>query len=941
MDFWRFARDASLGSPLTGHYQPLLVLLSFVTATLGAFAGLAVVGRILAAQRRQLRLTWLAVGSVAMGTGIWAMHFIGMLAFVLPEPVSYDLTLTLLSMVPAMVGSAAALAAMSRKSIETWRLHRGGLAMAVGIGIMHYTGMEAMRMGATLRYHPGLFLGSIAVAYALATLALFVRFAVYGAHRSNPAIRTAAALVMGGAVTGMHYTAMAAARFYPSTDPHPEASPLSPEGFALLLTGGGLLVVGLTLIGDLVDRRLAAASQSVRDTAARHRAVLETMMDSVVTFDEAGAIESVNPAGERMFGGHGDAIVGRPIGALVPTIDRAMLATLGEVVDDTAGCRRAAEAVRLDGAALSVELAISRMTIDLHRRFSAVIRDLTEQKRAEADRARHLRQLEASGRELAEARDRAESAARAKSEFLAVMSHEIRTPMNGILGVAQLLLDSPLSEEQTEQVRILHSSGKALLAIINDILDFSKIEAGKLLIEAVPFDLHAVVGEVADIMAPVAAGKGLELAVRFGEPVPRYLVGDPGRLRQVILNLVSNAIKFTATGHVLVEVVGTRLGEMASVQVTVQDTGIGIEPSVQEKLFAPFTQADTSTTRKYGGTGLGLAIARRIIELIGGEIGVRSRAGEGSTFWLEVRLPTSDPVNPLPQAVDLRGVHTLVVDDLDINRAILVEQLSRWGMRVESAVGATEAMTRFRAAAAAGDPYQVAIVDYLMPVADGLELGARVRATAGLGDPALMLLTSSAQAGDGDRARAAGFGSYLVKPAAPDALRNALGRLLPLTEGSTSPAAAAASPAPPTATRVRRSREPSPRVLLAEDNAVNRIVAVKMLEKLGCRVDVAADGNEAVALYQRLPYDIVFMDCLMPDLDGYEATRQIRASEHGARRTPIIALTANALADDRERCLAAGMDLHLAKPVTLEALGTALDAALSARGRAPALPTSG
>jgi PAS domain S-box-containing protein len=657
---------------------------------------------------------------------------------------------------------------------------------------------------------------------------------------------------------------------------------------------------------DVTGRK--KAQETLAESEARFRTLFDQTAIGVCVADLDRRLIETNTAYQEITGYSAEELVGMSTLELTHPEDRAHDTGSRRTFasDDSDNYRREKRYVCKDGRVVWANAA-SSLVRDEHgepRFIMGVVEDVTERKRAQA--------------ELEKAKEEAEAANRAKSDFLANMSHEIRTPMNGVIGMSDLLADTDLDSEQREYVGTVRSSGETLLSLINDVLDFSKIEAEKVELENIVFDLRTSVEDTAVLLAGRAQSKGLEIASLVDYDVPTTLSGDPGRLRQVLTNLLGNAIKFTEEGEILLK---AELCEETENEVLVlfeiRDTGIGLDEEQMEHLFESFVQADTSTTRRYGGTGLGLAISERLAKLMGGGIRVESEPGEGSTFYFTARFEKhSSEVSPgsRPRA-NLRGLKALIVDDNATNRAVLRQQITPWGMEVDDARGGAEALEKLRSAAERDEPYDIALLDMQMPQMDGLGLARSIKRERDISAARLVLVTSMGQRGDGEEARKAGIEAYLTKPVRQAQLYD----ILSMVMGSDEEKVSLQNERPLVTAHTLKEAEAQSRarILLVEDNEVNQKVAARTLEKLGYRVDISEDGEEAVEAVSRTDYAAVVMDIQMPKMDGYEATAEIRGRESAAgdERIPIIAMTANALHGDREKALEAGMDDYIAKPV--------------------------
>ena len=684
---------------------------------------------------------------------------------------------------------------------------------------------------------------------------------------------------------------------------------------------------------DVTER--VKAEETLRISEARLRAITESAQDAIVMIDPAGDISFWNPGAERIFGYTGEEAIGQSLHKLlVPeryreahyaAFARFLETGEGGVVGKTVDL----DGIRCDGTEVPVELSLSALRLEGKWHAVGIMRDITERRQAEAKLAQSREELERANEALQasilRANDMAmaaESANIAKSQFLANMSHEIRTPMNGVIGMTGLLMDTDLDDDQRHYAEIVQSSGAALLDLINDILDFSKIEADRLELEELDFDLRTSMDEFAELLALRAQEKGVEFICGIDPDVPVLVRGDPGRLRQILINLTGNAIKFTSEGEVAVRVsLVSETEDNTTLRFAIQDTGIGIPHDKVGLLFNAFQQVDASTTRKFGGTGLGLAISKRLAELMGGEVGVESEEGKGSTFWFTATVGKQKITErPLPpQLESLKGKRMLIVDDNATNRQVLSLMLNSWGVPHEEADCGERAIELLHQAVREANPFVMAILDMQMPGMDGEALGKLVRNTPELRDTKLVMMTSIGRRGDALRFGSVGFSAYLTKPVKQSELHDTLATVL-------SGAAMARDEVGPeklvTRHSIREDQRARYRILLAEDNIVNQKVGLKILEKLGYRADAVANGREAIAALEMTRYDIVLMDVQMPVMDGFEATEAVRACEEEtqAPRLPIIAMTAHAMKGDRERCHERGMDDYVPKPVKPETL---------------------
>jgi two-component system, sensor histidine kinase and response regulator len=909
LDRWFRPAGVPSEAAFIGHYDVALVALSFLMAILASFGALSLSGRITASRNRRGYFAWVAGGAASMGLGIWAMHFIGMLAFSLPCGLSYDPWQTVLSIFPGMLASGVALELVSRSGRVSMRnLILGSILMGGGIGAMHYSGMDAVRLPGILRYDTRLVALSVFVAVAFAFVALSMRCVPWLRAGLREYSILGSAVVMGCAIANMHYTAMHAALFFPDATSANSSAAVDPTVLVILISGLAVFTIAIVLaagfagaqaetaqrLKEEVAQRLDLEQEAIRGRA-RLQAIFDSVADAILTVTPEGVIRQWSPAAERIFGYTTEDAVGSELSLLVR--EAVMLGVV-----DAADSGREATGRRKDRTVFPVDLSISQVVAGDELLFTVIIRDISERKYAEE--------------QLIAARKQADSANEAKSLFLANMSHEIRTPINAIIGMAHLVAKTELQPRQRDFVQKIQHSSRHLLAIVNDILDFSKIEAGHLALENTEFDLEDTLVSVGDVVSERAMSKGLEVVFDVAPDARTQVVGDSLRLGQILINFANNAIKFTEQGEIDITVRQTGETETAvELTFSVKDTGIGISPEQQTRLFQSFQQADLGITRRYGGTGLGLAISKRLAELMRGRVGVESEVGKGSTFWASVWLGKGTIRKRRPAlSVELRKKRLLVVDDNANARTAIVGMLASNGFVVEAANSGTTAVDAMQKSIAAAKPFDVVFVDWRMPGIDGVETIRRIRGLT-TAPPAFVLVTAYGREEVLRLADQAGLSEILVKPVNRsvlfDAAMRALGEERPAFDPSLNGTDS-------------RAKLQGLKILVAEDNEINQEVARELLASVGISVDVVDDGAQAVERLKTASYDLVLMDMQMPVVDGIEATKTIRRDPAFAD-LPIIAMTANAMEADRQACLAAGMNDHVGKPVDPEELYAVLE----------------
>jgi PAS domain S-box-containing protein len=914
------------GPALVESYDYRLAAVSVVISVLAAYAALDLAGRVSAA-RGFARYVWLTCGAVAMGMGVWSANYIAISALRLPVPVLYDWQTVLLSMAEAISFSGVALFVVSRKTMGAPGAILGSLLMGSGLSWMHSIAIEAMRLPAIAQFSRGLVDLSIVLAVVVSRMALSLLFGLRHTAASWDKRKGGAALSIGLALAAINFVAIAAVKFIPAASASwvpvytINISALSVAGVTVIT----FVVLGIAILLSVADWRYWTEQQLLD-------AFLENIPDRVYFKDLESRFIRISRSKAITLG------LERPEQAIhMSDADHFHSKHASQALADEQEIIRTGkpivskeeEVVWPDGHSSWV-LANKAPLRDRQGHIigtMGISHDITERKLAERELATKAEELARANAALERLAEVAKAASQAKGDFLANMSHEIRTPLNGIMGMTDLALETELTSEQREYMETVKLSADSLLSVINDVLDFSKIEAGKMDLEEIEFDLHDCIEGALKTLALRADEKGLELLCEVSQEVTETLAGDPGRLRQVLINLIGNALKFTIEGEVGLKVHTELLEDkFVTLHFTVSDTGVGIPPAKVKTIFESFSQADTSTTREFGGTGLGLTISQRLVEMMGGRIWVESELGVGSQFHFTARLRTDVAQSAAQGPADaeiLRGVKVLIVDDNRTNRRVLNGMLWRWGMKPTDASDGEQALEELLAAQAKNEPFDLVLTDMHMPKMDGFSFVEKINQTPGLCTATIMMLTSGGQRGDAARCGAMSIAAYLLKPIRKAELREAIVRVLNANGHSRAVPKASSSAQRPAATRgSQRSLE----VLLVDDIVVNQKLAKRLLEKRGHQVVVASSGREALAALEPRSFDLVLMDVQMPDMDGLEATRLIREKEKfSGEHQLVIAMTALVIKGDRERCLAAGMDGYLSKPIRITELDDVLN----------------
>ena len=1013
---------------MQAQYDLWIVTLSYVVAVIASYVALDMASRVSGSSGARGRY-WFIGGSLAMGAGIWSMHFVGMLAFSLPIPVPYDVGITLLSLLFAILASGVALFTINRGRLTFKRLLAAGTVMGSGIALMHYTGMFALEVFPRPTYEPRLFVLSLVIAIGASIAALWISFQLKSETMLSAFWKRAgSALVMGMAIWGMHFTAMAAAVFAPNTICLGDPDTIDNRWLATTVGFCTFLFLATTLLVSMFDTRMAVRRAKLEQEADRF---FNQSLNLLCTAGFDGYFKRLNPAWETTLGFRIGQLLSKPFLDIVHPDDHATVMaavqrlTQGESTTSVeCRCRHADGSwrdtlwnatpspdgsgfyatgnditerkqveralrqsetqfvnafeygpigkalVAPDGRFLRVNHALSDITgypeqallgktfqqithpedlstdveyvrqvlaneipsYQMEKRYLradggvvwvllsvSLVRDVQGQPLHFISQIQDITQRKLLEHEWRRAKETAEQASRAKSEFLANMSHEIRTPMNAIIGMTDLLCDTSLTDRQSEYAETIRSSGLHLLTIINDILDISKIEAGKLTLEHAPFDLRRCIEDALGLVAFPAEEKLLDLSYLIEPGTPEGLIGDGGRVRQILANYLSNAVKFTPSGEVEVRVVSRPLGERRhEFTFSVRDTGIGIPAEKQALLFQSFSQVESASTRNFGGTGLGLAISRRLAALMGGRTWVESQPDKGSTFYFAITAEAAELPQTAGDSQALSGKRLLVVDDNPTTLRLLELAAEQWQMEVRTTTSPQQALEWLER----GESFDLAVIDYVMPAMDGVTLARRIR---GLRDADALPLIMASGAGNAELTGAQ-FAAFLRKPIRRSALYNVLVDVVNRRPHERA-AAPGHKPAPPRPLRI----------LLVDDNSVNLRVELRMLEALGYAADVARHGAQALAALAQQDYDVVLMDVQMPVMDGLQATREIRR-RWPQRHPRIIAMTADAVTTDRQRYFEAGMDDYLSKPIDRTRLGELLGGVESRPLRAQAAP---